>query len=57
MADRLLEGQLELRLRSLYTESGSWEEVSRRLLVEHAIQVSGQTLRQWAKRLGIGVAA
>lgn len=35
----------------VYTNSGSWEEVSRRLLIDHGEQVSGQTLRRWARQL------
>lgn len=54
MADRILDGRLEEVLRGLYAESGAWEVVSRRLFAEHDIAISGQTLRRWAKALGIG---
>jgi hypothetical protein len=57
MADKLAQGQLEALMASLYRDSGSWEEVSRRLYAEHAITISGQTLRRWAEQLGIGAAA
>lgn len=53
MADRVLDGQLEATLRRLYLETGSWEDVSRRLFAEYQIVVVGQTLRRWAKQLGI----
>lgn len=57
MADRLLEGRLADHMQLLYAETGSWSEVSRRLLVDHGIHVSDQTLRRWADQLGIGAAA
>jgi len=57
MADKLAQGQLEALMGSLYSTTGSWEEVSRRLYAEHAITISGQTLRRWAEQLGIGAAA
>jgi hypothetical protein len=57
MADKLAGGQLESLMGRLYGDSGSWEEVSRRLYAEHAITISGQTLRRWAEQLGIGAAA
>lgn len=57
MADQLAQGRLESIMEALYSETGSWEEVSRRLHSEHSIAISGQTLRRWAERLGIGAAA
>jgi hypothetical protein len=57
MADKLAGGQLEALMGALYGETGSWEEVSRRLYAEHTITISGQTLRRWAELLGIGAAA
>ena len=57
MADTLAEGKLVQLMDALYTETGSWEEVSRRLYAERSIGLSGQTLRRWAAELGIGVAA
>lgn len=53
MADRVLEGHLADFMRTSYADSGSWEEVARQLLIEHSIIVSGQTLRRWAKELGL----
>lgn len=53
MADKLAEGQLVDRMTDLYAESHSWEEVAKRLLVDHHVAVSGQTLRRWASELGI----
>ncbi len=57
MADRLASGNLQALMGSLYDETGSWEEVSRRLFAELGITTSGQTLRRWAEQLGIGAAA
>ena len=57
MADRVLEGALVDFMRAAYDESRSWEEVSRRLLTQHSVVVTGQTLRKWAQELGIGAAA
>jgi hypothetical protein len=57
MADRLLDGKLADQMATLYAETSSWAEVARRLLVNHGIQVSDQTLRRWAEQLGIGAAA
>ncbi len=53
MADRVLEGQLLSVLTGLYSETRSWEEVSRRLFAEHGIRVTGQTLRRWNADLGL----
>lgn len=57
MADRLLDGKLAETMQALHVETGSWAEVARRLLVDHGIHVSDQTLRRWAEQLGIGAAA
>lgn len=57
MADRVLNGTLADTLAVLYKESRSWEEVARRLYADHGLTVSGQTLRRWAKELGLGEAA
>jgi len=56
MADQLAGGHLVRAMTDAYAESGSWEDVSRRLYRDHGIQVSGQTLRRWAADLGIGEA-
>lgn len=57
LLDLQLDGQLEALMRLYFLEAGTWEEVARRLLVEHGKQVTGQTLRRWAAELGIGAAA
>lgn len=57
MADKLADGQLVALMTTLYDESRSWEEVSRRLYADRSITISGQTLRRWAEELGIGAAA
>lgn len=54
LIDRLVGGDLVDRLVEMYAEAGSWEGVSRRLYASHEIAVSGQTLRRWARELGIG---
>ncbi len=53
LLDLQLGGRLVEIMRSLYAETGTWEGVSRRLLVDHGKEVSGQTLRLWADKLGI----
>jgi len=53
MADRVVEGQLETILRDAYGQDRNWEQVSRRLYAEHGLSISGQTLRRWARQLGI----
>ncbi|HWI02637.1 MAG TPA: hypothetical protein VNT52_02255 [Acidimicrobiales bacterium] len=57
MADKLADGRLVEMMTTLYGETGSWEEVSRRLYAAHGITLSGQTLRRWADQLGIEAAA
>lgn len=54
LLDLQMGGRLVEVLTTLYAETRGWEEVSRRLLVEHGKQVTGQTLRRWAEQLGIG---
>lgn len=53
LADRVLDGRLAETLTAFYRESRSWEDVARRLYAEHGLTVSGQTLRRWAKELGL----
>ncbi len=53
LIDAELGGTLAEFLRTNYAETGSWEEVSRRLLVQHSVSVVGQTLRRWARQVGI----
>lgn len=57
LADLTVPGGMTAAMTRLHVETGSWEEVARRLLVEHGVRVSGQTLRRWAEQLGIGAAA
>ena len=54
LLDHELDGQLVTILRQLHAEVGSWESVSRRLLADHGKDINGQTLRRWARQLGIG---
>ncbi len=51
LLDLRLGGQLTRYMIQTYAETGSWEQVARRLLIEHGTHVSGQTLRRWAERL------
>lgn len=57
MADTLAGGKLADLMASLYADTGSWEEVSRRLYADCRVSVTGQSLRRWATDLGIGEAA
>lgn len=57
MADRLMKGNLEARIRELRAEDLSWQEISRRLFAEASVEVSAETLRAWGRRLGIDQAA
>lgn len=52
MADRLLDGQLAERLTE-YREAGVSFPAIARLLEKHGINVSDETIRAWAKRLGV----
>jgi hypothetical protein len=47
------DGTLAEAMSRLFEASGSWEQVSRDLYAEFGIVVSGQTLRRWARQLGI----
>lgn len=53
MADRLSGGQLRELMSHYITDSGSWEHVARELHTQAGVEVSGQTLRRWARVMGI----
>lgn len=57
LLDHELDGRLEEILRALHATTGSWESVSRRLLADHGKDINGQTLRRWARQLGIDATA
>lgn len=57
MADRLLAGRLAERMREHRANGLSWPDISRRLYDEAGIEASDETLRTWAKALGISEAA
>lgn len=52
MADRLMGGTLEAELRR-YRGAGVPFEAIARLFRDHGVEVSGETLRRWAKQLGV----
>jgi DNA-binding transcriptional MerR regulator len=53
MTDRLAGGNLEERIRTLRNEGLSFDAIAARLYAEHQIEVTGTTIRSWAKQLGI----
>lgn len=53
MLDRLLGGTLEDRLRRWSDDGLSLAAITKRLLVEHDIDVSTDTVRRWLDELGI----
>jgi hypothetical protein len=53
MVDRMLDGHLETFLRERRAAGMSWEEMARRLYAEQGIPISGATIRNWGKQLGI----
>jgi hypothetical protein len=57
MADHLAGGRLGDVLRQKADAGVPWEVVSRHLYADFGIDVTGQTLRRWAKTLGIDDAA
>lgn len=53
MANRLAGGDLPGLLAQLRGEGLSWDDIGRRLHVDHGVEVSAETLRRWAADLGI----
>lgn len=53
MADKLLEGNLEERLRTYRAAGVSWQEIARRLYSEASVEASVTTLIKWGQLLGI----
>jgi protein-disulfide isomerase-like protein with CxxC motif len=53
MCDRLLKGRLEDRMRECRQAGMSFAEIARRLYVEGRVEVTAETLRVWARELGI----
>lgn len=53
LIDRLLEGTLEARLREQREGGDSFADMSRSLLLDHALVVSTDTIRRWCMDLGI----
>lgn len=52
MADALLQGRLEDRLRELRADGRSYDEISRVLYGEASVDVSGRTVRDWCVQIG-----
>lgn len=52
MANRLVDGRLAEIIAEGRTEGLSWDQISQRLY-ESGVEANGETLRQWAKALGI----
>lgn len=57
MANRLAGGKLPELLAEYRSAGRSWDDISRQLCGEMGIEVTSETLRQWAEQLGIGAAA
>jgi hypothetical protein len=53
MADRLCGGDLAARLAKCRADGLSWDDVSRRLYAESGVEASRDTIRSWARQLGI----
>lgn len=53
MADRMAGGNLLTKLTDYRDALGSWESVAMRLFADDGIEVSPQTLRTWARQLGL----
>lgn len=52
--DKLLDGNLEDRLRAARRRGASFDEIARSLHVEQPeLSVTGETIRQWCHRLGV----
>jgi hypothetical protein len=57
MADRLLNGGLQDRIREGRVAGVSFEDLARQLYAEAGVEVTAQTLRNWARSLDIEPAA
>ena len=54
LLDRLFEGRLEEQLRAWRGAQGlSYDAISKRLLIDHDVNVSTDTVRRWLDDLGI----
>ena len=47
LVDRILDGNLDALLKDWRDEGLSFDAISRRLLVEHSIDVGADTVRKW----------
>lgn len=57
MANRLAGGNLPELLAERRSLGLSWDDIVRQLYTEFGVEVTSETLRQWAEKLGIGAAA
>jgi hypothetical protein len=55
-SDRLLGGALESLVRDERARGQSFEAIAQEIAVEHNIRVTGQTVRMWARDLGLPTA-
>jgi superfamily II helicase len=53
MADRLAEGHLAEQIAALRTQGHTFEQVARALNADFGIEVTGETIRKWARQLGV----
>lgn len=53
LADERLDGRLGERIAELRAESLSWSHVAMELAVESGLRLTPETLRTWARQLGI----
>lgn len=54
LVDKLADGNLEERIRTLRAEGLSWEMIARSLHADFGTAVSHETVRSWARQLGLG---
>lgn len=53
MADRLLDGKLADLIAQYRAAGMTWDQVSRQLYIDGGVEVTNQTLINWAEKLGI----
>lgn len=55
LVDRILGGELEQVLRAYRSDGLSYEQISKRIDTDHAIDVTAETVRNWCRKLDIVV--
>lgn len=53
LVDRIMEGRLDEQLRQWRSENLSYEQIARRLLTDHEVDINSTTVRRWCIDLGI----